>query len=298
MLALLTAGAGWGAYQAGLLDDLLGRRRAGDSTVADAGTPDTTPRTPAGEAGAAAEAGAAEAGAAEAGAAEAGAAEAGAAEAGAGAAAEAGAAEAGIASTGPTEADSTPDAETGGGDPTNTGGAPDATTGGPTAVDPTGVPDGPNETRGPDEPADDGEPDRPPTSGGEPEPLPGPGPELSPDEQKLSTAVDQRRVFMLKTLFATRRQGDETTFAGAWLRCAKLDVDGVQGWRLPHRREMKLVNAVLSLPPGVYWTRTVPPEDKTSAFVLDTDDASLALFLKEEPNGDVVCVRKRAHPEK
>jgi len=282
MLALLTAGGGWGAYQAGLFDDLLGRRRAGGSTVADAGTPPTPADEAGAEAGAAADAGAAEAGAAD-----------------AGAIAPADAAEAGAASTsGPTEADSAPAASAGANDSTDTGASPDPTTGGPEpAAASTGGPDEPAETRGP-EPADGGPPDQPPTSGGEPEPVPGTGPQLSAEEQKLSPAVEQRRVFMLKKLYATRRQGEETTFLGAWARCAKLEVDGVKGWRLPHRREMKLVNAVLTLSSGVYWTRTVPPEDKSSAYVLDTADASLSLFLKEEPNGDVICVRERKFPEK
>jgi hypothetical protein len=157
--------------------------------------------------------------------------------------------------------------------------------------------------------ADDaGTPDEPPTTGGTPvepptpdepdEPAPGPGPRLSPEEQKLTPAVDARRIFMLKTLYTTKRQGTATSFAGGWQRCAKLEVDGVTGWRLPHRREMKLVNAVLSLPAGLYWTRTVPDDDKSAAYVLDSTNGQLSLSLKQEPTGEVVCVRERDFPEK
>src|SRR5690606_26046374 len=119
------------------------------------------------------------------------------------------------------------------------------------------------------------------------------GPKLTPDEQILAKAADRREIFMLRTLFTTRRQGSATTFAGGWQRCAALGVDGVKGWRLPHRREMKLINAVLPLPRGIYWTRTVPDDDKKAAYVLDSSNGALSLFLKQEPTGEVVCVRRR-----
>jgi hypothetical protein len=283
LLVLLMGGVGWGAYQAGLLDDLLGRDRSAGTKVAEAGS-DREPSEPA-PSGATPRAGA-----------------------------EAEAIEASSSGkgpdTGPTPASGTgPDLTTSGtpepstGEPQpvaagSTGEPQPAATGStsapePAAAESTGPPDTPDVPT----PADDGPPDEP-TSSGEPEPpIADTASRLSPEEQKLSAAVEQRRIFMLKTLLVTRRQGSETTFAGGWQRCATLEVDGVEGWRLPHRRELKLINAVLDLPSGVYWTRTVPDDDKSAAYVLDTSNGELSLFLKQEPNGDVVCVRRREHPD-
>ncbi len=122
--------------------------------------------------------------------------------------------------------------------------------------------------------------------------------ELTSDEQTLAKAAKEHRLSMLKTLFTTRRQGPSTTWQGGRLRCADFQVDGVGGWRLPHRREMRLINAVLPLPAGIYWTKTVPKDDRDAAYVLDTSGGGLSLFLKAEPTGDVVCVRRRESPEK
>lgn len=98
---------------------------------------------------------------------------------------------------------------------------------------------------------------------------------------------------MLKTLFTSRRQGSATTWGGGNLRCSKYEVDGIKGWRLPHRREMKLLNAVLPLPSGLYWTKTVPKDDRDAAYMLDTSNGGLSLFLKQEPTGEILCVRRR-----
>jgi hypothetical protein len=260
MLALLTAGASLGTYQAGLLDDLLGRRPAG-STVAKTSEP-----TPSGaaevEAGASTGPG------------------------------DSAPAEAGLerATTTATPALTSAD------DPST--GTPDAGSTGTPDAGSTGTPDEPaaGSTSGDTKTSGDA-----PTTGstsGEPTSPDGPAPHLSPTETMLATAAAERRIFMLKTLFTTRRQGSATTFLGGWQRCAKLEVDGVKGWRLPHRREMKLINAVLPLPSGLYWTRTVPPDDRQAAFVLDTNTGELSLFLKQEPTGEVVCVREREHPDK
>ena len=44
-------------------------------------------------------------------------------------------------------------------------------------------------------------------------------------------------------------------------------------------------------------TKTVPKDDRQAAYVLDTSNGSLSLFLKQEPTGEVICVRRRAYPE-
>jgi hypothetical protein len=268
LLVLLTAGGGWGAYQAGLLDGLLGRSRSGGTTTVTDASRDPSKTAEPTPADTAARTSAAAAGSASTGTDDTG-------------TDESGSGQAAAATT-----TATPPTDAGTDEPTSTTGAPAASTGEPepVAAASTGTPDEPaaGSTGGPDEP----------TTAGEEEP------QLSPEEALLATATAERRVFMLKTLFTTRRQGSAPTWNGGWARCAKLEVDGVKGWRLPHRREMKLLNAVLSLPSGTYWTRTVPDDDKQSAYALDTSDGSLSLFPKQEPTGEVVCVRGRELPEK
>jgi hypothetical protein len=278
LLALLTTGGGLGAYQAGLVDDLLGRGSSSDGTIADAGREsprEAGPRSAdAGEPMAAASTGSDDRAPAD-------------------------------DSTGQS-AVVAPAVATSANEPTSGGGAPDAPSNDPEPA-PTSAASG---TAEPDEPAANDDPpnapptpadppDEPPTANAPDDPPPsGTALRLSPEERELTAAVDARRIFILKTLYTTKRQGTATTFAGGWQRCAKLEVDGVKGWRLPHRREMKLINAVLSLPAGLYWTRTVPDDDKSAAYVLDSTNGQLSLSLKQEPTGEVVCVRERDFPEK
>ncbi|MCX4243766.1 hypothetical protein [Paraliomyxa miuraensis] len=280
LLVLLAAGVGWGSFQAGLFDGLLGRSSSSDTTIAQAGR-------------AAADGGGDDA------------------------------APAGDTKTPALAATSEPDEPSGTTSDaelmaTGSTGDPQTSAAGSTAAMETGA--GSTEA----EPEDGGSTGEPLEASGstgqddgtvavassagstddgpgidDPEPTASdPAVKLSADERRLGIAVDERRIYMLKTLFTTKRTGPATTFAGGWQRCAKLDVDGIKGWRLPHRREMKLVNAVLSLPAGDYWTRTVPDEDEDSAYVLDSSTGALSLSAKQEPTGEVVCVRRREFPER
>ncbi|MEX1368671.1 MAG: hypothetical protein AB1Z98_36420 [Nannocystaceae bacterium] len=279
-LLLLLGGGGFAAYRAGLLDGALGRDDGSSTTMAAKGDGDGEPPSRTSDA------------------------------AGPPVTPARATATSGDDSDGPAD----DDGPTGAGTTGTTGassrvGTTDAeggTTGAPALASTTGATDA--------TPADDAtgagstgeapEPDEGTTGDGTteaaevpPETPPAGTPRLTPDEQVLAAAADERRIVMLKTLFVSRNQGESTTWFGGNQRCGALEVDGIGGWRLPHRREMKLINVVLSLPRGVYWTYTVPDEDRRAAYVLDTDTNGLSLFLKQEPTGEVLCVRRRVHPD-
>lgn len=273
VLLLLIAG-GFGAHQAGLLDGVLGRKDSKPTTIAakDGSTPDDA-ETPAAS----------------------------------GAPPNADAEDDGTEPATNAEDDGTePAADTDAGSEGAMVPAAGTEGQGSTGAEPAGGTEGePGTDDGGTEPAaaegtggDDVEPEPNDTADvPEPEPEPGDGPRLTPEEEILAAAADERRVTMLKTLFVSKRQGESTTWIGGNARCSAFELDGVDGWRLPHRREMKLINVVLRLPRGMYWTFTVPKDDRRAAYVLDTDTNGLSLFLKQEPTGEVVCVRRRRYPD-
>lgn len=109
----------------------------------------------------------------------------------------------------------------------------------------------------------------------------------------LAEAVAQYRVLDIQHLYVTRRRGNATSWADARARCQALTIDGVDGWRLPWRRELKLIGVATRLGNGTYWSHSVPDGQPDSAYVYDVRTRELSLFLKQEPTGEVICVKPR-----
>lgn len=109
----------------------------------------------------------------------------------------------------------------------------------------------------------------------------------------LDAAAGRYRVKMVGEMWVSQRQKGTTTWMGAIQACRDFELDGVAGWRIPFRRELKLLGAVGALPDGTYWSRSLSETDDDYVFVYETSDRRLVEWLKQEPTGAVVCVRSR-----
>ncbi len=85
---------------------------------------------------------------------------------------------------------------------------------------------------------------------------------------------------------------DATTWSAARTFCNALEVDGVGGFRLPHRRELQAVDVAGYLRAAPHWSRTTPDDDRESAYVLHPSTGQLTVWYKQE-SAAVICVRPR-----
>lgn len=112
-------------------------------------------------------------------------------------------------------------------------------------------------------------------------------------EARLASLAQTSDLRETDTMYVTSRQGETTTWKESRRRCDDLEVEGVLGWRLPYRRELKLLGAIGALRSGVYWSKTALDSDRDFAFVYDTQRRELATWLKAEPTAYTVCVRRK-----
>lgn len=108
----------------------------------------------------------------------------------------------------------------------------------------------------------------------------------------LRAALRDGRVVTSTTLFAVVARG-ERGWDEAEADCRRRSVDGVRGWRLASRQELRVLERAGKLPSGAYWTRNRYPVDDLSAYAYDRGTSKL--WLKQEPNGAVVCTQPRPH---
>ncbi|MBK6921316.1 MAG: hypothetical protein IPH07_28220 [Deltaproteobacteria bacterium] len=134
--------------------------------------------------------------------------------------------------------------------------------------------------------------DEPVDADGDREPADTGSTHTSPAIPALVAAVAAHRLRETDTLWVTATSAAPRTWAEARKRCAALEYDGVSGFRLPHRRELQLLDAIGLLPDEPHWSRTVPDDDKASAWVLHPSTGALTAWLKDEPAASV-CVRAR-----
>jgi hypothetical protein len=112
-------------------------------------------------------------------------------------------------------------------------------------------------------------------------------------ESRLAAAADHHRIRRGPNLWVTRPQGDTSTWSIARERCAKYEVEGVGGWRLPFRRELQMLRVAGLIDDGAWWSRTLVADDKDAAYVLDAAKGDLVVWLRAEPNAGTLCVRSR-----
>ncbi len=110
----------------------------------------------------------------------------------------------------------------------------------------------------------------------------------------LTAALARREVVRVDKYLVTRQRGNETSWGDARTRCAMLEIDGVSGWRLPWRRELKLLGVAGHLHDGVFWSGSKVDGDPDSAYAWSTSARNLVVFLKQEVTGEVVCLKRDA----
>jgi len=122
--------------------------------------------------------------------------------------------------------------------------------------------------------------------------------ELSPPssaevEAKLARAIERRDVKVSNKYYTAATDPPKARWEGARRLCRELEIDGVDDWRLPHRRELQLLGAIGMLAKGSFWSRTVDGDDNDFAYVYELSGRRLSSWEKSEP-ATVVCVRKRS----
>ncbi len=108
----------------------------------------------------------------------------------------------------------------------------------------------------------------------------------------LDAAAERRRIRTVGDLWVSPRQKTGTTWRAALETCREFDLDGVSGWRVPFRRELKLIGAVGAIPPGTYWSRS-RSDVAGFVWVYEAGARRLIEWLEHESNGAVVCVKSR-----
>lgn len=131
-----------------------------------------------------------------------------------------------------------------------------------------------------------------------PAPVASAEPDLSPPssaevEAKLADAIERRDVKVSNKYYTAATDPPKARWDGARRLCRELAIDGVDDWRLPHRRELQLLGAIGMLAKGSYWSRTVDLDDTDFAYVYELSGRRLSAWEKSEP-ATVVCVRKRS----
>ncbi len=148
----------------------------------------------------------------------------------------------------------------------------------------------PSPTPVPDEPPVAARPVEPPPSDDGEEPTLTPAP--TAPVGALDDAVARRKLRATDTLYVTVTSASARGWVDARARCEALEVEGISGFRLPYRRELQLLDAIGLLPDEPHWSRTVPDDDTTAAFVLHPSTGQLVVWHKDEPAASV-CVRSR-----
>ena len=113
-------------------------------------------------------------------------------------------------------------------------------------------------------------------------------------EAQLREAVARRRLLEVSGLYVTRRRGSATSWAEARARCNAFTFDGIDGWRLPWRRELKLIGVSTRMDAGTYWSHSVADGQRHAAWAWDTSARKLAVAPKESTAAEVVCVKPQA----
>lgn len=106
----------------------------------------------------------------------------------------------------------------------------------------------------------------------------------------MKEALARGEVIESDTMFATRPDPAVTVSWGHAARaCEDLEVGGLQGWRLPTRREARGLAVAGALPRAPVWTRSSSFEDPDAMWVFEPS-RGLVSWLRTEPNAVGVCV--------
>ena len=108
----------------------------------------------------------------------------------------------------------------------------------------------------------------------------------------MADAIARRAVKVSNKYYVANAETPKARWEGARRACRELEIDSVDDWRLPHRRELQLLGAIGMLGKGSYWSRTVDLDDPEFAFVYERAGRQLSSWEKTE-SASVICVRKR-----
>lgn len=112
-------------------------------------------------------------------------------------------------------------------------------------------------------------------------------------EAQLREAVERRRLLEVDDLYVTRKRGRATSFGEARSRCNAYTFDGIDGWRLPWRRELQLIGVSTRMDAGAYWSHSRVDGERSQAWAWSTSERALVARPKRETEADVICVKPK-----
>lgn len=109
-------------------------------------------------------------------------------------------------------------------------------------------------------------------------------------------AVRMREIIPTERLYVVRP--DPAAPAMTWidaLRQCEQEVKGEwEGWRLPYRRELKLLAAIGVVREGTYWSRTRDKTDRRLVYIMDAAQRNLRLVPYDDATATTFCVAPRS----
>jgi len=108
-------------------------------------------------------------------------------------------------------------------------------------------------------------------------------------------AVKAREIVPTERLYVARPDpaGPTMTWIDAIRQCEQEVKGDWHSWRLPYRRELKLLAAIGVLREGIYWSRTRDKTDRRLVYIMDAKQRDLRLVPYDDPTATTVCVTTR-----
>ncbi len=119
-----------------------------------------------------------------------------------------------------------------------------------------------------------------------------PPPPVDSEPLRIDQAIRNGQVRAIDSLLVAKAGTAELDWRQARSKCRTKRVDGLSGWRLPSRRELKRLRRARILQSGVFWSRDRGDVDD-EAYALNVGTGTSHRYLVVEPVARVQCVRRR-----
>ncbi|MEX1363262.1 MAG: hypothetical protein AB1Z98_09055 [Nannocystaceae bacterium] len=110
-------------------------------------------------------------------------------------------------------------------------------------------------------------------------------------EQAIEAALAAGRMQAAGELLVLPAGTETMSWDDAVARCQRRKVEGLRKWKLPSKAQLVSLRRAKLLTSGTYWSSSVVGGDEAHAF--DAASGRMNVWLKMEPNGRALCVRKR-----
>ncbi len=117
------------------------------------------------------------------------------------------------------------------------------------------------------------------------------GGDRADEARRVTALIGAGRIHALDTLLMRRLRRDPELHSDAARRCARHEIGGLDGWRLPTTGELRQLRRARMLPAGVYWSRA--RRQNGSHLAMSRHVAGAIEAERDEPAASTLCVRER-----